>query len=175
MSDFTEIWRVVVRGNEYTLNADQAKFLQGEITKGSRGIIVFSDFSISIPYIEEFFLLDRKPVEQEALPDPNFKQPNDRVYKAVWQVKPTDFTNPVGERDGTGHHIKDKNEHTIFNYTKVLSSKEGVGEIILRWGDCQNCGGCYHKTIYGISIDGTCYTRELVKAGESMFHNQKPS
>jgi hypothetical protein len=51
-----EVWTVVINKNQYSLKENEAKILQDAIASGSRGIVLFKDFSISIPYIEEFYL-----------------------------------------------------------------------------------------------------------------------
>ena len=50
-----EVWVVVVRGNQYELTGNQAEVLRRVITSGSRGIVWFKDFAISIPYVEEVY------------------------------------------------------------------------------------------------------------------------
>jgi hypothetical protein len=54
--EFEEEWIVRVNtGGKYILSKLQAKILQQEIFNGNRGIIMFKTFSISIPYIAEFY------------------------------------------------------------------------------------------------------------------------
>lgn len=57
-----EEWRVVVNKEEYILTNLQGKVLAEEIKKGNRGIIMFKDFAISIPYIQEFYKIINKRV-----------------------------------------------------------------------------------------------------------------
>ena len=59
MKSYTEEWTVVVNKTKYPLNEKQANILREKIAQGSRGIVVFDDFSISIPFIEEFYLSDK--------------------------------------------------------------------------------------------------------------------
>ena len=57
---YEEEWTVRVNsGGKYTLSKLQANILQQEIANGNRGIIMFKTFSISIPYIAEFYLEKR--------------------------------------------------------------------------------------------------------------------
>lgn len=93
---YEEEWIVIMntRG-KYTLGKNQAKILQQAIATGSRGIIMFKTFSISIPYIAEFYRTRRylknaqqlpsKATEEEYKPmDPEvFKKWKKTVYEKI--------------------------------------------------------------------------------------------
>lgn len=57
---YIEYWVVVINKTHYSLNQDQAEELSRNIKNGNRGIVVFRDFSIPIPFIEEFYLESKK-------------------------------------------------------------------------------------------------------------------
>jgi len=93
---YGEEWRVVLNtGGNYTLGKTQAVILQQAIATGNRGIIMFKTFSISIPYIAEFyrvkrFLKDAKllpesasELEYKPIPDEKFKEFKKKAYKAI--------------------------------------------------------------------------------------------
>ncbi|OGZ32284.1 MAG: hypothetical protein A2V69_01090 [Candidatus Portnoybacteria bacterium RBG_13_40_8] len=78
---YEEQWIVKINtGGEYQLSKLQATILQQEISSGNRGIILFKTFSISIPYIAEFYMdkrflrnaltLPEKATEPEYIPIP---------------------------------------------------------------------------------------------------------
>jgi len=53
---YDEEWKVKLNnGGEYLLSQKQAWVIQEAIASGNRGIIMFKTFSISMPYIAEFF------------------------------------------------------------------------------------------------------------------------
>lgn len=59
--NYNEVWKVVLQnGSEYKLAQEQADKIKKAISMGSRGIIMFESFSISIPYIIEFYRLSRR-------------------------------------------------------------------------------------------------------------------
>lgn len=58
--DYDEEWKVILNTKgEYTLSKNQAIVLKQAIATGSRGIVLFQTFSISIPYITEFYRVKR--------------------------------------------------------------------------------------------------------------------
>lgn len=64
-----EEWLVILNtGGKYTLSRKQAWAIQEAIAMGNRGIIMFKTFSISIPYIAEFYRVKRFRPDQYALP-----------------------------------------------------------------------------------------------------------
>lgn len=78
-NDYEEEWTVVMNTKgKYVLGKAQAKILQQAIATGNRGIIMFKTFSISIPYVAEFYrtrrylkdakLLPSKATEEEYVP-----------------------------------------------------------------------------------------------------------
>lgn len=56
MKNYREEWTVRLNKATYILNEEQANLLKSEIARGNRGVVMFKEFAISIPYIEEFFL-----------------------------------------------------------------------------------------------------------------------
>lgn len=68
MKNYREYWTVKVNKSTYVLNEEQASLLKKEIANGNRGIVVFKEFAVSIPYIEEFYL-SRKESTLKELPD----------------------------------------------------------------------------------------------------------
>jgi len=82
---YEEEWVVKINtGAEYTLGKDQARLLQQAIVSGSRGIILFKTFSISIPYISEFERLKRFLKEEYQLPDRAREEPYQPIPKDKW-------------------------------------------------------------------------------------------
>jgi hypothetical protein len=68
-SKWEEEWKVVLNnGSEYPLGKEQAWVIQEAIANGNRGVVMFKTFSISIPYIVEFFRVKRFMTDQMALP-----------------------------------------------------------------------------------------------------------
>ena len=59
MKTYREEWVVIINKKEYPLDEKQAKVLKDAIASGSRGIVVFGDFSVPIPFIEEFYLKEK--------------------------------------------------------------------------------------------------------------------
>jgi hypothetical protein len=54
--ELEEEWKVILQSKgEYMLSKKQARVVSEAIASGSRGIILFETFSISIPYIVEFY------------------------------------------------------------------------------------------------------------------------
>ena len=65
---FEEEWEVVLNtGGKYVLSKNQAWVIQEAIASGNRGIIMFKTFSISLPYVAEFFRIRRFKVGQILL------------------------------------------------------------------------------------------------------------
>jgi len=59
-SEYDEEWKVKLNtGGEYLLSQKQAWVIQEAIASGNRGIIMFKTFSVSMPYIAEFFRVRR--------------------------------------------------------------------------------------------------------------------
>lgn len=57
---YEEEWLVKLNtGGEYTLSKGQAGVIQGAIVRGERGIVMFETFSISLPYVAEFYRVRR--------------------------------------------------------------------------------------------------------------------
>ena len=82
---FEEEWKIILNTKgSYTLNRIQAKILQEEIAKGNRGIIAFQTFSISIPYIAEFYRVRRFKKGQRALPARATEKPYKPMSKEQW-------------------------------------------------------------------------------------------
>ena len=75
-SDWQEEWKVVLNnGSEYPLGKEQAWVIQEAIASGNRGVVMFKTFSISIPYIVEFFRVRRFKEDQFALPERATEKP----------------------------------------------------------------------------------------------------
>lgn len=57
---YDEEWQLTLNtGSNYVLSKKQAWVIQEAIASGNRGIIMFKTFSISMPYIAEFFRIRR--------------------------------------------------------------------------------------------------------------------
>lgn len=66
---FEEEWKVVLSTKgEYTLSKNQANIVKEAIANGSRGMIMFQTFAISIPYISEFYRVKRFLKDAKQLP-----------------------------------------------------------------------------------------------------------
>jgi len=65
---FEEEWLVRTNSKEeYRLSKKQAWVIQEAVAKGERGIIMFDSFSISMPYIVDFYRLKRFRKESHQL------------------------------------------------------------------------------------------------------------
>jgi len=65
---YEEEWKVKLNtGGEYLLSKNQAWVIQEAIASGNRGIIMFKTFSVSMPYIAEFFRTKRFLKEEKQL------------------------------------------------------------------------------------------------------------
>lgn len=65
---YDEEWKLKLNtGGEYILSKQQAWIIQEAIASGNRGIIMFKTFSISMPYIAEFFRTKRFIKESRQL------------------------------------------------------------------------------------------------------------
>lgn len=88
---FEEEWTAVINtGGKYTLSKIQARILQQAIATGNRGVVMFRTFSISIPYLAEFyrekrFLKDAKQLPARAT-EPEYKPMNPSKF-AEWKKK----------------------------------------------------------------------------------------
>ena len=85
---YEEEWTVVTNTKgRYTLSKIQARILQQEIATGNRGIIMFKTFSISIPYVVEFYREKRYLKEAKQLSaklkEEEFKPMDPEAYKKL--------------------------------------------------------------------------------------------
>ena len=65
---YDEIWKVKLNtGAEYELSQKQAWVIQEAIASGNRGIIMFKTFSVSMPYVSEFYRVRRFLKESRQL------------------------------------------------------------------------------------------------------------
>lgn len=64
---YVEEWVVVIKKTKYFLNPYQTFLLRQEIANGNRGIIMFNKFAISIPYIEEFYMVKKYKPDQKMI------------------------------------------------------------------------------------------------------------
>lgn len=74
---FVETWVVVVNKGRYSLNENQALKLKTEIASGNRGVVMFRDFAISIPYIQEFYMESRKLKPEYQIEQPAYIEGED--------------------------------------------------------------------------------------------------
>lgn len=94
---YLEEWVVMVNGYQYKLDKAQNQILSNDMAKGSRGIVMFEGFSISIPYIQEHYRSRRylkanrqleAPPEREIILTPEElvarKQRMDKMRKEVY-------------------------------------------------------------------------------------------
>lgn len=51
-----ESWVLIVGETEWLLNGKEAKILRDAIKQGSRGMVVFDEMVVNIPFIKEFYL-----------------------------------------------------------------------------------------------------------------------
>ncbi len=74
---YQEEWIVKLNtGGEYVLGKEQAWVIQEAISGGNRGIVMFETFSISLPYVAEFYRTKRYLKESQQLPT--------RATEKVW-------------------------------------------------------------------------------------------
>lgn len=87
---FEEEWVLKTNSKEeYRLSKKQAWMIQEAIASGNRGIVMFDTFSISIPYIVDFYRLKRFVKESRQLTSQQQEQPwteEDRL-NAIKRVK----------------------------------------------------------------------------------------
>lgn len=84
---YDEEWLIKINsGGEYTLSKNQAAILQQEIAMGNRGIIMFKTFSISIPYISEFYMVKRFLKESLQLPESASEEPYVPISADRWET-----------------------------------------------------------------------------------------
>jgi hypothetical protein len=92
-----EEWLVVMNTKgEYTLSKVQARILQQAVAQGNRGIVMFTTFAISIPYIAEFYRTKRYLKGVKALP----ARATEEVYKPIDQAKFEEWRKKVYEKIG---------------------------------------------------------------------------
>ncbi len=96
-SRWDEEWVVILNDKgQYELSKMQALIVREAIATGSRGIVMFETFSISIPYIVEFyrqrrFLRDTKLLSERAV---------EKEYKSIDPKKWAEFKKKVYENLG---------------------------------------------------------------------------
>jgi len=67
---YEEEWKVIMNTKgEYILSKVQARVLQQAMAIGNRGVIMFKTFSISIPYVAEFYRVRRYLKDAKQLPE----------------------------------------------------------------------------------------------------------
>lgn len=84
--EWEEEWEVLVSSSKepYTLGKKQARLLQEAIAAGSRGIVMFQTFAISIPYITEFYRKRRFLKEVRQLPQRATEPPYEPISAERW-------------------------------------------------------------------------------------------
>ena len=83
---YEEEWAVVMSTKgQYSLNKLQALGLKQEIANGNRGIILFQTFSISIPFIAEFYRVRRFLKGTYQLPATASEKSYEPISKEKWE------------------------------------------------------------------------------------------
>lgn len=83
---YEELWEVIINtGGKYELSKNQATFLQQAISEGNRGIVLFKTFSISIPYVSEFYRVKRFLKSEYSLPDRAKEDPYIPISNEKWE------------------------------------------------------------------------------------------
>ena len=100
MSDkYEEEWRVIINTKgEYTLSGRQARILQREIASGNRGIVMFETFSISIPYIAEFYRVRRFLKGAFQLPARASEEPYKPIPPEKWKKIKKEAYRKIGRK-----------------------------------------------------------------------------
>jgi len=81
-----EEWKIVLNtGGNYILGKLQARVLQQAIASGNRGVVMFKTFSISIPYIAEFYRVRRFLKGTKQLPAMASELPYEPIPKEKWE------------------------------------------------------------------------------------------
>lgn len=107
--EWEEEWCVLISSSKepYTLGKKQARLLQEVIASGSRGIVMFQTFSISIPYVTEFYRRKRFLKNVKQLPDkatePPYK-PTPEQLKRIELIK-TNLRKSMGWPGGGGGNV----------------------------------------------------------------------
>jgi hypothetical protein len=95
---FDEEWIVKINtGGEYPLSKNQARYLQQEISNGNRGIVMFQSFSISIPYIAEFFISKRFIKGEYQLPATTEEKPFIPMSPEKWEKFKKEALRKIGK------------------------------------------------------------------------------
>ena len=93
-NDYEELWVVIITTKgRYELSKNQARLVQEAMAGGERGAIVFETFTISIPYITEFYRESRFLKQARALPARATEAP----YAPVSPEKYREFREKVGK------------------------------------------------------------------------------
>ena len=83
---FDEEWKVILSNkSEYPLSKLQALVLRQEIASGNRATVMFESFSISIPYIVEFFRVRRFLKDTYQLPAQASEKPYKPISPEKWE------------------------------------------------------------------------------------------
>ena len=95
---YDEEWKVVMSTKgDYTLNKMQARILQQEMAGGSRGIVMFQTFAISIPYVAEFYRVRRFLKDTVKLPERATEGPYKPIPPEKWEAFKKDVYGKIGK------------------------------------------------------------------------------
>lgn len=95
---YDEEWEVVINnGGRYALSRKQALIVQQAMASGSRGIVVFETFSISIPYVVEFFRSRRFKIGTYQLPAKATEAPFVPIPKEKWENIKKEIYSKIGK------------------------------------------------------------------------------
>jgi len=95
---YEEEWEVVLNtGGKYTLSKLQAWGLRHAISQGERGIVMYQSFSISIPYIAEFYRIRRFLKDTRQLPKTASEKPFKPVSPKKWEKIREEIYGKIGK------------------------------------------------------------------------------
>jgi len=94
MKNYTEEWTVIINKNKYILNEERTNIVKNMINEGKGGTVMFDDYFINIPFIEEFYLSNKIFNVNKQLPTGEkeiSKEEKDRLTKKMAEFKKNFF------------------------------------------------------------------------------------
>lgn|SRR3990167_7257084 len=85
MKMYKEEWTVVINKSKYILNEERANILKKMIQEGKGGTVMFDDFFINIPFIEEFYLSNKVYDKSKMLDSSTRQEISEEERKRVGQ------------------------------------------------------------------------------------------
>lgn len=128
--NYHEEWTAIVNKTKYTLTEEQGNILREEMANGKRGIVVFDNFTINIPFVEEFYLSNKiydkqikitAPTERELTPEER-KKAQERLSEIRLRLKKMKGIEPI--RQMTEQEINKRRNKLLDQAGKIETEKE---------------------------------------------------